>query len=82
MTIHNRAKFYPYSICGSQVISSQKFSWQWSIHELGHFGGFWDPNSSKNSSVLVKLAPEIVFKKRNRVLNYFWKIPIFTETTR
>ena len=46
------------------------------------FGGFLGPNSPKNGLILVKLAPEVVFKERNRVLNFFWKIPIFTETTR
>ena len=45
MTIHNRVKFHFHSICGSQVINFQKFSWQWSSHELGHFWGVLDPNS-------------------------------------
>ena len=39
-------------------------------------------NSTKNGSILVKLAPEVVFKERNKVLKFFWEIPMFTETTR
>ena len=41
--IHNRAKFHRYSVCGSQVTNFQKFSWRWSIHELGHFGCGFGP---------------------------------------
>ena len=69
-----------YSICSSQVINFQKFSWRWSIHELGHFGGFLDPNSPQNPWILVKLAPEVVLKEKNTVLKFLWQIPIFTET--
>ena len=75
-------KFHLDSVCGSQVINFQKFSWRWSIHELDHFGVFLGPNWSKIGSILVKLAPEVMFRKRNRVLKFFSKIPIFTETTR
>ena len=81
MKIHNRATFHLHSICGSQVINFQNFLWQWTSHELGHFGGVLGPNSPKNCSLLVKLAPEIVLKERNIVLKFLWKIPIFTETT-
>ena len=68
MKIHNRAKFHLYTSCDSQVKNLQKFSWQWSIHELGHFGVFLGRNSPKYDSILVKLATELVFKKRNTVL--------------
>ena len=82
MEIHIRGKFHLHSICGSQVINFQNFLWQWSSHELGDLGDFLGPNSPKNSSILVKLSPEIVLKERNTVLKFLWKIPIFTETTR
>ena len=70
MKIHNRAKFYLDSICGSQVINFQKFSWRWSIHELSHFRGFLGPNLPKIASILVKLAPEVALKERNTVLKF------------
>ena len=54
--IHNRAKFHLHSFCGSQVINFEKVSWQWSIHELGHFWGFLSPNSPKYAPILLKLA--------------------------
>ena len=38
MKIHNRAEFHLYRIFGSQVINFQKFSWRWSIRELGRLG--------------------------------------------
>ena len=82
MNIHNHAKFHCHSICDSQVINFQKFSWQWGSHELGHFGGFWGPNSPKNSSILMKLAPEVDLKKRKTVLKFLLEIPIFAETNR
>ena len=47
MKIYSRGKFYLHSICGSQVINFQKFSWRWSIHELGHFEDFFGPNLPK-----------------------------------
>ena len=67
MEIDNRAKFYFHSVCSSQVKNFQKVSWRWSIHELGHFGRFLGPNSPKYCPILMKLAPEVVFKERNRV---------------
>ena len=67
MEIHNRAKFHLHSICGSQVKNFKKVSWRWSIHELGHFGGFLGPNSPKYGPIMLKLAPEIVPKERNGV---------------
>ena len=45
MRIHNRGKFHVYSICGCKVINFKMFLWQCSIHELGHFGGFWALNA-------------------------------------
>ena len=82
MKIHNRVKFHLDGIYGFHVINFQKFSWWWSIHELGHFRGFLGPNSPKSASILVKLAPEVVLRERNTVLKFLWEIPIFTETTR
>ena len=79
--IHNRTKFHFHSICDSQVINFQKFSWRWSSHELGHFGGVLGPTSPKNAPILIKFAPEVDLKERNTVLKVFWEIPIFTEIT-
>ena len=72
MKIHNRGKFHLHSICSSQVINFQKFLVRWSIQELGHFGrGVLGPNSLKNGSILVRLAPEVAVKERNKVLKFF-----------
>ena len=70
MKIHNRAKFHFHSICGSQVKNFQKFLWQWSSHEFGHFGGILGSNLPKNAPILVKLAPEVDLKERNTVLKF------------
>ena len=67
MKIHNRGKFYLQSLCGSQVINFGKFLWQWSIHELGHFGDFLGSNRPKYNPILLKVAPEEVFKESNTV---------------
>ena len=67
--IHNRGKFHNYHICGCQVINFQMFSWQWSIHELAHFGerggggGVLGPNSLKHGGILMKFAPKVAFKQ-------------------
>ena len=60
--MHNRGKFHLYSICGCEVIKFEMFSWRWSIHEMGHFRGFFGPNSPKYGSILLKFLPEIVPK--------------------
>ena len=77
MQIHNCAKFHCHSICDCQVINFQKFSGPWSSHELGHFGGFLGPNSPKNSSILLKLVPEVDLKERNTVLKFLGETPSF-----
>ena len=64
--IHNRAKFHFHSVCGSQVKNFQNVSWRWTIHELVHFGVFFDPNSPKYDPTLLKLSPEVVPKESNR----------------
>ena len=69
MMIHDRGKFDLHSICGSQVINFQKFSWQCSIHKLGHFGGFLGPKSPKYGRILLKLVPEVVFKEKQAVFS-------------
>ena len=51
MKIHNRAKFHCHSICDSQVINFR----------------FLGPNSPKYDPILLKLAPQVVLKERNRV---------------
>ena len=63
MMIHNRGKFHLCSISGCQVINFQKFSWRWSMHELRHFGGVLRPDTPKYVRILIRLAPEVVFKK-------------------
>ena len=77
MEIHNRANFHFDSIGGSQVIQFQMFLGPRSSHELGHFGGFFGPNSPKNASILLKLAPEVDLKERSTVLKFLGEIPIF-----
>ena len=47
------------------------FSWQCSIHELGHFGVFLGPNSPEYGSILLKFAPEVVFKEAKTVFQKF-----------
>ena len=49
---------------------------------MDHFGGVLDPNCLKYCSILLKFAPEVVFKERKTVGKSFWKIKIFTETAR
>ena len=61
--IYNRGKFHLYSICGSQVINVQIFSWQWNIHEMAHFGGFWDHNFHKNGQIVLKYGSEVEHHK-------------------
>ena len=70
MEIHNHAKFHLHSICGSQVITFQKFLGPWSSHELVHFGGILGPNWLKLASILLKLAPEVDLMERNVVLKF------------
>ena len=65
--IHNHGKFHFYSICGCQVIKFSMFSWRCNIHEIGHFGGFLDPNSPKHGSAFLKFAPAILFRERKPV---------------
>ena len=77
MEIHNRANFHFDNIGGSQDIQFQMFLGPRSSHELGHFGGFFGPNSPKNASILLKLAPEVDLKERNTVLKFLEEIPSF-----
>ena len=46
---------------------------------MGHLGGGGGlgPNSPKNSSILMKLAPEVDLKERNTVLKFLGEIPSF-----
>ena len=63
MMIHNRANFHLYKICGS-----------WAI-----FGVFGGPSSPKNAPISIKLASDLVIKKRNTVLNFFEKLQFFEK---
>ena len=67
MKIHNRGEFHLYSICGCQFVNFQMFSWQCSIHELGHFWGVFWPNSPECGSVLLNFVPEVLFKETKTV---------------
>ena len=69
MKIHNCVKFHLYSICGCQVINFPMFLLQCSIHEMALFGGFLGPNCLKYCLILLKLAPEVVFKERKTVFS-------------
>ena len=80
--IHNRVKFHLHSICGCGVMNFQKFCGDGAAINWAILGGVLGPNSHKNTSMLLKLAPEVVLKERNSVLKFLLKIPIFTDTTR
>ena len=58
------------------------FSWHCSIHELGHFGGFWGPNSPKYCQIIPKFSPEVVIKETQTVSEEFWKISNFYRNRR
>ena len=66
--IHNRGKFYEYSILDCQVIIFQSFSNRFSIHEMSLFGEVLSPNSPKYCQVLLKFLPQVVFKETKTVL--------------
>ena len=71
MKIHNRGKFHLYSICGCQFINFPMFSWHCSIHEMTLLGFFLSPNCPKYCPILLKFAPEVVFKERKTVFQNF-----------
>ena len=66
--IHNRGKFYEYSIFDCQVINFQSFSYQFSIHEMALFGEVLGPNSHKYHQILITFSPQVVFKETKTVL--------------
>ena len=66
--IHNRGKFYEYSILDCQVINFQSFSYRFSIHEMPLFGEVLGPNSPKYCQILLKFSPQVVFKETKTVL--------------
>ena len=74
IVIHNHGKFHQCSICGSQVINFQMFSWQCSTHEMASFGGFLSPFSPKYGSILLKLCLEVVYHKKKAVCKQCFKI--------
>ena len=77
MKMYNRGKFHLYSICGCKVIKFEKFSWQWSIHEMEHFRGFLGPNSHKYDPILLKFSPEVAFKVTKTVFEKLLENPNF-----
>ena len=78
--IHNRGKFYQYSIFGCQVMNFQNFLYQFSIHEMALFGEVLSPNSPKYRQILLKFSPQVVFKEQKQCFKNLWKTQIFTET--
>ena len=66
--IHNRGKFYEYSIFDCQVINFQSFSYRFSIHEMPLFGEVLGPNSPKYCQILLKFSPQVVLKETKTVL--------------
>ena len=52
----------------------EMFSWLWSIREMAHFWGFLGPNSPKYRPILLKFAPELVFKDSKTLFENFFKI--------
>ena len=66
--IHNRGKFYEYSILDCQVINFQSFSYRFSIHEMPRFGEILGPNSAKYCHILINVSPQVVFKETKTVL--------------
>ena len=57
MKIHNRAKFHCHSICGSQVICSQSFSYQKKGGFMAAFGWFLVYYNPKSSLICTKFSP-------------------------
>ena len=80
MVIHNRGKFHQHSICGSQVINFQMFSWQCSIHEMAPFWGFLGPFSPKYGSNQLKFEVEVVYHKTKTVYEQCFKIKCLSTT--
>ena len=74
MVIHNHGSFHQHSICGSQVMNFQMFSWRCSIHQMALFGGFLGPFSPKYGSNLLKFGPEIVYYKKKTFYKQCFKI--------
>ena len=59
------------SICDCKIMKFQMFSWRWSIYEMAYFGFFLGPNSPKYGAILLKFAPELIFKQKKKS---GWKI--------
>ena len=68
------------SIACQEVRSIASFSYQFDVHEMALFGGFFDPNFPNYCPILMKFPLEVVFKDRQSVVKNFWKIQILTET--
>ena len=66
--IHNRGKFYEFSIFGYQVINFQSFLYQFSIHEMAFFGEVLGSNSPKYCQILLTFLSQVVFKEAKIVL--------------
>ena len=72
--IYIRDKFHLYTICCSQVINVQMIWWWCSTQEMDHFGGFLGPFSPKYGWILVKVWPEVVYKKKKTEYGQSFKI--------
>ena len=74
MKIHNRAKFHFHSICGSQVINLQSFSYQQKGGFWPAFGLFFMDYNPKSSRICTKLSPVMQCKASYHVCYRFWFI--------
>lgn len=74
MKIYNPGEFCLYSVCGSQVVNFQMFSWWCSINETAPFWGFLGPFSPKYDSMLLEFWPEVVYHKKKTALEQSFKI--------
>ena len=79
MKIHNCGKFHLYSICGCQVINFQMFSWQYSIHELGHFVGIWALTAPNIVQSCLNLHQRQYSRRGRQCFKNLWEIQSFME---
>ena len=59
------------SIACQEVRSIASFSYQFDVHEMALFGGFFDPNFPNYCPILMKFPLEVVFKDRQSVVKNF-----------
>ena len=83
--IHNRGKFYEYSILDCQVINFQSFSYRFSIHEMPLFGELILPDSAEifttgsiqgNKSSASRIFEKLKFLQKREI----YRVSIFGTT--